>query len=444
MANFIITTTGTAPTITISELDITLTHPESFNSNTEGFSDTDILDATDLHTALAAGEVTVTDLSLNSITNLSLSDIVVDLENAITSSGNPVSTDAGNLITQGGDSKAFLDQAVIQANETTTSLSYNAGTTTLTYTDEDGTDTDVDLSALTTDIYVDGASFNATSMALTLTDNDGGTADVVVDLSTMRSVYTNNNDGTYTLDDGNGATTTVTTTSGDAGNLITNGSDDGPFLNQAVIQANETTTSISWQGLTQTLTYTDEDGSDTNLVLTQTLNQNTDVDAALPLDGQYLAYNNGTGNWEPLTPPVYGTNFNVFTAATGSPQTTTANTYTDVINSSTSALEAGNYMVDISYSWNHNQNTNDFQSRFLFGGASVGVNSAGELHRQESKDNAGSFEGTGSNQQYSFHKRYYVSGVTAGAKTVQLEFRSDVAGVESAIWDAVITVVRVS
>ena len=30
-----------------------------------------------------------------------------------------------------------------------------------------------------------------------------------------------------------------------------------------------------------------------------------DVDATTPTDGQYLAYNNSTGNWEPLTPPVF-------------------------------------------------------------------------------------------------------------------------------------------
>ena len=30
-----------------------------------------------------------------------------------------------------------------------------------------------------------------------------------------------------------------------------------------------------------------------------------DVDATTPTDGQYLAYNNSTGNWEPLTPPEF-------------------------------------------------------------------------------------------------------------------------------------------
>jgi|SaaInl5LU_22_DNA_1037371.scaffolds.fasta_scaffold64159_3 hypothetical protein len=28
-----------------------------------------------------------------------------------------------------------------------------------------------------------------------------------------------------------------------------------------------------------------------------------DVDATTPTDGDYLAYNDSTGNWEPLTPP---------------------------------------------------------------------------------------------------------------------------------------------
>lgn len=71
---------------------------------------------------------------------------------------------------------------------TLSTMTYNAGTATLTFTDGAGTATNIDLSALTTDIFVNGGSFDAATSVLTLTDNDGGTADVTVDLSSLLGV----------------------------------------------------------------------------------------------------------------------------------------------------------------------------------------------------------------------------------------------------------------
>lgn len=117
-----------------------------------------------------------------------------------------VSGDAGNILSNGTDDGPLLTQADIQANETTTSLAYDAGTTTLTYTDEDGTATPIDLSALTTDIYVTGATI--TAGILTLTDNDSGTADVTVDLTAyVNSVVEDESAGTLTLGSASGSTT---------------------------------------------------------------------------------------------------------------------------------------------------------------------------------------------------------------------------------------------
>lgn len=118
-----------------------------------------------------------------------------------------VSADAGNLLTNGSDDGAFIDQAVIQANETTTALSYNAGTNILTYTDEDGNATNIDLSALTTDVFVNGGSINGAGQ-LILTDNDGGTADITIDLSAyINSVTEDEAAGTLTLASAGGSTT---------------------------------------------------------------------------------------------------------------------------------------------------------------------------------------------------------------------------------------------
>lgn len=82
--------------------------------------------------------------------------------------------------------------------ETNTSLSYNTLTKILTFTNETGTPTNIDLSALAVDIYVNGGTYNTTTGVLTLTDNDGTTADIVIDLSSLKSSMVNNNNGTYT------------------------------------------------------------------------------------------------------------------------------------------------------------------------------------------------------------------------------------------------------
>lgn len=81
---------------------------------------------------------------------------------------------------------------------------------TLTFPAQDGnTPVVVDLSQFTTDIFVSGGSFDAGTSVLTLTDNDGTTGDIVVDLSTLLGVSTN------------------------AGNLLGNGTDGKPLFTKA-------------------------------------------------------------------------------------------------------------------------------------------------------------------------------------------------------------------
>lgn len=148
---------------------------------------------------------------------------------------------AGTVLTSTVNGQA-ADQdlaAAIEAGETVTVLDYDPATTTLTYTDEDGNDTTVDLSALTTDIYITGGSFDAGSMQLTLTDPDAGTPDVVIDLSTLLLVVTDNGDGTYELAQG-GNTSTIDTRDGvsaDAGNLLGLGADQKALLVEADVAA---------------------------------------------------------------------------------------------------------------------------------------------------------------------------------------------------------------
>lgn len=95
--------------------------------------------------------------------------------------------------TVNGSPSNILDLTpAIQAGETTTTLTYNSTSKTLTYTNEDGVAADVDLSALAVDVYVDGATYNASTMVLTLTDTNGTTPDVTVSLADLKAIVTAN------------------------------------------------------------------------------------------------------------------------------------------------------------------------------------------------------------------------------------------------------------
>lgn len=140
---------------------------------------------------------------------------------------------------------------------------------------------------------------------------------------------------------------------------------------------------------------------------------------------------------------VYGTNFNLF-SDTGI-STTTLTAFQDKINDTTTALEAGDYKITVSYTWNHNAVNNDFEARFLFNGAAAGQDAAGLIHKAEPKDAGGNaVTGSGSSQRYDYTKTYYVTGVTAGTKTVQLSYRTDNAGTASTILEAYIEIIRVA
>lgn len=67
------------------------------------------------------------------------------------------------------------NSVVVDLNETVTSLAYNAGTNELTFTDESGTATVVDLTALAVDINVASLTYNPVTGEIVLTETDGTT-----------------------------------------------------------------------------------------------------------------------------------------------------------------------------------------------------------------------------------------------------------------------------
>lgn len=144
---------------------------------------------TALSQALATGVITFTD------------------EDSGTQTANVRSTDAGNILTTGTDGGNLLTQADVRSNETPTSLTYDAGTSTLTYTGEVGAPVNLDLSGLTTDIYVNNATIDANGI-ITFTDNDAGTPDFTLDLSAFyNSLVDDQVNGNFVLSNGVGSTT---------------------------------------------------------------------------------------------------------------------------------------------------------------------------------------------------------------------------------------------
>ena len=131
---------------------------------------------------------------------------------------------------------------IVSAQETVTSLVYNALLEELTYTDEDGTATVIDIAAI-----IDGSE--------TLTS--------LVD----------NGDGTMTYTDENGTANIIDTTVEVADGSIDITGDGIPdndvtlqdIVNNIniIVDAQETVTSLVYNGLLEELTYTDEDGTAT-------------------------------------------------------------------------------------------------------------------------------------------------------------------------------------
>ena len=133
-------------------------------------------------------------------------------------------------------------------------------------------------------------------------------------------------------------------------------------------------------------------------------------------------------------------NLHIFTF-TG-PDTTTSETFQNVINENPT-LEAGDYIIEVSYGWNHNSTSSDFEGRVTFNGSILGDPfSNGVTHKQEPKDSAGSGGSSGTSQQYSWSQKFYVTGVTAGAKNILLDYRTDDSDDESTIWNVIIEIKR--
>ena len=101
------------------------------------------------------------------------------------------------------------------------------------------------------------------------------------------------------------------------------------------------------------------------------------------------------------------------------------------------SLPAGNYLIEWSYGWNHDSQASDFEGRLLQNGVPLG-----ELHKQEPKDSAGG-DPTGTTQRF-YNCRRRIETLPAASYTWILQYRTDNSSNESSIWEALVTVTRLS
>lgn len=158
------------------------------------------------------------------------------------------------------------------------------------------------------------------------------------------------------------------------------------------------------------------------------------------IDDLFLQYNSITGLWEATTiaaENVFGSYFQNVEDATVS--TTLSTTFISKLSMTTPVLPIGKYRIGVSYGWNHNSVSSDFEARLMEDSIQKG-----EIHKYEPSDSSGNFSSTGSSQRYHSTRVFYSTYGTPSTHTFDIEFRTDDALDESSIFGSIIEIWRVS
>jgi len=155
-----------------------------------------------------------------------------------------------------------------------------------------------------------------------------------------------------------------------------------------------------------------------------------------------VVYVDGTTKWASYGSPagtpanVFGTNLHM--AESTGVSTTTSASAQNKITLTTATLEAGVYRLEVSYGWNGDSTVTDFIARVQQDGSDLG-----EWHWQEPKDSGGAFGSTGTAQRHYMTRIYHLS-LSAQSYTFTLDYATATAGDEASIWDAYMTLWRMS
>jgi len=157
-----------------------------------------------------------------------------------------------------------------------------------------------------------------------------------------------------------------------------------------------------------------------------------DEDLVVVWDGtSWGEYGTGTGGTA-----IFGSNLHL--AESTAVSTTTSNSWQTKITMVTATLEAGTYRLEVSYGWNHDVATDDFWGRVTQDAVQIG-----EAHLQEPKDATGDWGSTGTDQRHYLTRVFHLN-LSAQSYTFDLEYGSSWAGTESSIWDAYLSLWRMS
>jgi hypothetical protein len=103
-----------------------------------------------------------------------------------------ISPDNKSILISDGNSIDL--SALVKQLETLTVLAYDPATKKVSYTDEDEVVTELDLSELAKDTFIETVTYDPTASALTLTYNDAAIPDILVDLKDLKQVVTEDSD----------------------------------------------------------------------------------------------------------------------------------------------------------------------------------------------------------------------------------------------------------
>lgn len=137
-----------------------------------------------------------------------------------------------------------------------------------------------------------------------------------------------------------------------------------------------------------------------------------------------------------LNVSVFGSEFQA--AVSEAIDTSTSAGFTTKLSLITSSLPAGTYYIEWNYQWNYNQNTSDFVGQVDL---DTGAKRLME-HRQEPKDTSGTGPG-GSDQRHQL-SGHSVETLTAGVHTINIDYAAGSGGQIAAIWNARLTLWRLS
>lgn len=194
------------------------------------------------------------------------------------------------------------------------------------------------------------------------------------------------------------------------------------------------------------LTTRDSAGTDTVYtagVIPTVLDDLTDVTITALTDDQILVSNGGV--FENQDKSVFGTELNIWredSLATN----TNAGADLDVINETTTVLPVGFYYLIVSANVSYDANNSDGIVNFTFDGAPIsGTTGNNELYRLEFKESGGNNPpGAGTNQKDTFCLHFPINVTNPTAKGVVLSIIPEAGGVEMNMWNAAITLFRIS